>query len=263
MGATSAALRLPGNLRRAAAGAWHVPGGFLFLVRKPRLLPLAAVPALLAVFCLAGGLAAGLYAGPTVEAALTPAPGRASSVVVALLAASAWLATLTAALALGLASALLLAAPVLDQLSKETERVATGASSDAGRGLSWEVRESLRSALYFLAAAPLVLVVGMVPIVGPPLGALWAARALSFQLTEPSLARRGLGFGERRAWHRAWRPESVGFGLLALAVLIVPCANFALVPALIVGATRLVVELTGGPAAAGPQAQPAAGPRSP
>ena len=259
MGATSAALALPGTLRRAAAGAWHVPGGFLYLVRRPRLLPLAALPALLAVVCLGGSLAAGLYAGPALEAALTPAPGRAPTAVAALLGVTVWLATLTAALALGLAAALLLAAPVLDRLSKETEHAATGTSADAGRGLAWEVRESLRSALYFVAAAPLVFVIGLVPIVGPPLGALWAARALSFQLTEPSLMRRGLGFAQRRAWHRQWRPESLGFGLLALAVLVVPCANFALVPALVVGATRLVLELTGAPP---PPSERPAGPRA-
>lgn len=238
---------LPGTLRRAAAGAWHVPGGFIHLVRRPRLVPLAVLPALLAFACVGGSLALCLYAGPSIEAALTPAPDRVPTPVAALLTVSVWLATLLTALALGLAVALLLAAPVLDRLSKETERAAAG-SPDMGLGLTWEVKESLRSALYFVAAAPLVFVIGLVPLAGPPLAALWAARALSFQLTEPSLMRRGLGFAERRAWHRAWWPESMGFGLLALAVLLVPCANFALVPALVVGATRLVVELTGGPA---------------
>ena len=181
--------------------------------------------------------------------------------IAALLAVSVWLATLITALALGLAAALLLAAPVLDLLSKEAERAAAGAPAETGQGLTWEVKESLRSALYFLAAAPVVFVIGLVPVAGPALAALWAARALSFQLTEPSLMRRGLGFAERRAWHREWRPESMGFGLLALAVLIVPCASFALVPALVVGATRLVLELSGGPAPP-PRPLEAAGPAS-
>jgi len=239
---------LPGTLRRAAGGAWHVPGAFIYIIRRPRLLALAALPALVAVACVGGSLAVGLYAGPAVETALAPAPDRVPAPVAALFAVSIWLATLIAALALGLAASLLLAAPLLDRLSRETERSSAGAPADTGRGLTWEVRESLRSAFYFLAAAPLVFVIGLVPVVGPALAALWAARALSFQLTEPSLMRRGLRFAERRAWHRAWRPESLGFGLLALAVLIVPCANFALVPALVVGATRLVLELQGGSA---------------
>jgi CysZ protein len=220
-----------------------VPGAFGFLVRRPRLVPLAAGPALLAAACVGGGLAVGAYAGPTIEAALTPAAGRVPEAVGVLLALTVWIATLTAFLALGLALALLLAAPVLDVLSRQTEREQRGETVDASRGLRWEVGQSLRSALYFLAAAPFVFLLGLVPVVGPPLGALWAARALSFQLTEPTLVRRGLGFAERRAWHRRWRPESMGFGLIALLVLIVPCANVVLVPALVVGATRLVLEL--------------------
>jgi uncharacterized protein involved in cysteine biosynthesis len=233
----------PGLLRRAAAGAWHVPGAFAFLARRPRLVPLSAVPALLAAFCVGGGLVAGAYAGPAIEGALMPAPGRVPEAVAVLLAVTIWIASLTAFLALGLGLALLLAAPVLDVLSRETERAERGLAVEASRGLRWEVAQSLRSALYFLAAAPFVFLIGLIPLAGPPLSALWAARALSFQLTEPSLVRRGLGFAERRAWHRRWRPESLGFGLIALLALIVPCANFVLVPALVIGGTRLVLEL--------------------
>ncbi len=239
----------PGLLRRAAAGAWHVPGAFVFLARRPRLIPLAVVPALLAAACVGGGLVAGIYAGPSVEAALTPGPGRVPGFVAGLLAASVWIATLATCLVLGLALALLLAAPVLDRLSRETEVLERGRALEASRGLSWEIVESLRGALYFLAAAPFVFVLGLVPFLGPALAGVWAASALSFQLTEPTLVRHGLAFAERRAWHRAWRAESLGFGLLALLALVVPCANFVLVPALIVGGTRLVLELPESPAA--------------
>jgi uncharacterized protein involved in cysteine biosynthesis len=52
-----------------------------------------------------------------------------------------------------------------------------------------------------------------------------------------------MGFGARRAWHRKWRAESLGFGLLGLMTLIVPFANLVLAPALAVGGTLLVLEL--------------------
>jgi uncharacterized protein involved in cysteine biosynthesis len=52
-----------------------------------------------------------------------------------------------------------------------------------------------------------------------------------------------MGFGARRAWHRKWRPESLGFGLVGLVTLIVPFANLLLAPALAVGGTLLVLEL--------------------
>ena len=228
-------------VRRLAAGAWHVPGGFVFLAKRPKLWPLVLLPTLLAAGLVSGGLLLGLYAAPSVEAALTPAQAPAWFVMI--LAISAWLATLTAGLALGLASALLFAAPVLDRLSRETERLTKGVADDASKGLTWEVKAALRAALYFLAAAPGVFLLGLIPLVGPPLATLWASHALSFQLTDPALARAGLDFAGRRAWHRAFWAESVGFGLTALLVVLVPCANFVLVPALVVGATRLVLEL--------------------
>jgi CysZ protein len=230
-------------VRRLAAGAWHVPAGFAFLGRRPRLWHLAVLPALLAAALVCGGLVLGLYVAPSVEAALSPGAGRVAPWLGALLAVTIWAATLTAALAVGLATALLLGAPVLDQLSRETERLAQGEATEISKGARWEVIQALRGALYFLAAAPGVFLLGLLPVVGPPLGALWAARALSFQLTDPALGRRGRDFAGRRGWHRAFRAESLGFGLTALLVVLVPCANFLLVPALVVGATLLVLEL--------------------
>lgn len=230
--------------RRLAAGAWQVPAGFVFLLKRPQLWALALLPALLAVGLVSGGFVLGLYAAPTVEAALTPGGGRLPPVVSVILAVTVWIATLTAGLALGLAAALLLGAPLLDKLSRETERLVRGDDlRSPSMGALWEVKEAVRGAVYFMAAAPGIFVLGLIPVVGPVLGALWAARALSFQLTDPSLGRRGLAFAARRAWHRTYRAESLGFGLTALILLLVPCANFLLVPALVVGATRLVLDL--------------------
>jgi uncharacterized protein involved in cysteine biosynthesis len=67
-----------------------------------------------------------------------------------------------------------------------------------------------------------VFILSLIPIVGPPLGLLWGSYALAFQQTDAALARRGLDFGERRAWHRYWKLESMGFGITGLLTLIVP-----------------------------------------
>ena len=217
--------------------------GFVFLLKRPRLWALALLPASLAVAFVSAGCVLGLYAAPSVEAALAPGTGRLPPAFRALFALTVWIATLTAGLTLGLASALLLSAPLLDKLSRDTERLARGHAPSASLGTAWEVKEALRDAAYFMAAAPVIFLLSLVPIVGPVLGALWAGRALSFQLTDPSLARHGLGFAARGAWHRTYRAESMGFGLTALFVLLVPCASFLLVPALVIGATLLVLDL--------------------
>jgi uncharacterized protein involved in cysteine biosynthesis len=163
-----------------------------------------------------------------------------------------------AGMAFGLAVALFLTAPLLDLLSARVESLLRGEAPSRSRGLGWEALQALKGAVYFLAAAPFVFVVSLVPIVGPVLGAVWAARALAFQLTDGPLTRRGLAFRDRRAWHRLWRAESQGFGLAGLVTLLVPLANFLLAPALVAGGTLLVMDLEPAPAAAGPEAKASA-----
>jgi uncharacterized protein involved in cysteine biosynthesis len=232
---------LPGLARRAAAGAWHVPGGFAYLVLRPKLWPKAALPALVAGVLVFAGLLFGWLAAPRVEEALvTPGWPLWLSVPARV---AIWVGSPLAGILAGFAVALLLAAPLLELVSRHVEVLERGQSPDAGRGFTWDVLQSVRGAFFFAAAAPGIFAVGLVPFLGPPLAGLFGAYALAFQQTDAPLARRGLDFAERRVWHRRWRPESLGFGLAGLATLVVPFANLLLAPALAVGATRLVLEL--------------------
>jgi uncharacterized protein involved in cysteine biosynthesis len=233
----------PGRIRRAAAGAWHVPAGMFFLVRHVRLWPMAALPAALCAVFFVAGLFLGYFSLRVIEEALAPHPGRMPGWLVFCITLALWLGTLAAAAVAGLALALLLSAPVLDALSRRVERLVRGSVPERSRGLRWEIVQSLKGALFLVAAAPLVFVLGLVPVAGPLLGLVWGAYALAYQETDSPLTRRGLDFARRRHWHRAWRWESLGFGLAGLAVLVVPFANLLLAPALTVGGTRLVLEI--------------------
>jgi uncharacterized protein involved in cysteine biosynthesis len=144
---------------------------------------------------------------------------------------------------LGLGIALVLASPVLDQLSRRVEAQVRGRALEHARGLRFEMVQALRGSFYFLAAAPGVFLLGLIPLVGPVLAVLWGARALAFQLTDPPLTRRGLTFRQKRQWHGRWLAESEGFGLAGMVTLIVPLANLLLGPALAVGGTLLVLNL--------------------
>jgi len=239
-------LHRPGVLRRAAAGAWHVPAGFGLLLRNPSLWPLALLPTILAVLFLFGGFVLAVFALPLVESALAPEAGTVPGWVSFILTLALWAGTLAAGVVLGLAVALLLTAPILERLSRRAEAVIRGSALDRSAGLRWEVAQSLKTAAYFLATAPLVLILGLIPLVGPVLAALWAAHAIALQETEAPLARRGLGFQARWQWHRRWRAESLGFGLAAFLTLLVPVANILLAPALVVGGTLLVLDLSVG-----------------
>jgi CysZ protein len=233
----------PGRLRRAAAGAWHVAAGFGFLLRRPSLWPLAILPSTIALACLLGGLVLAVYAIHGVEGALVPNPGRGPRALSFFFTLVVWMATLSSGLVLGLGVALLLSAPILERLSRQVDAIVRGEAVDRSRGLRWELWQSFRGMAYFLAAAPGVFLLALVPIVGPVLAALWGAYALAFQQTDAALARRGLDFAGRRAWHRYWKAESVGFGLAGLVTLIVPFANFLVAPVLAVGGTLMVLEL--------------------
>jgi len=238
------AARRPGSAaRRAAAGAWHVIAGFAFLLRRPRLWPLAALPTVLAVVCILAGFFAAMFAIPWLEQSLLPQRGKVTAGVGIILYMALLVGTLAAGVITGLAVAMLLAAPVLERLSHKVETYVRVDVLEPDGGWKWELLQSFKGALYFLAAAPFVLVLSLIPLIGPPLGMLWGAYALALQQTDVPLARRGMGFGARRAWHRKWRAESLGFGLAGLVMLLVPLVNFLLAPALAVGGTLLVLEL--------------------
>ena len=241
--ATSVPVSSPGLVRRAAAGAWHVPAGFGFLLRRPRLWPLAVLPAFFAVLLMLAGAILAIYLVPEVEPLLTPSPGRMPEWVELPVSLLLWTATIGAGVFLGLGLALLLSAPLLDLLSRRVESQARGTAEDQSPGLRHEIAQSLRSALYFLVAAPGVFLLGFVPVLGPLLSLLWGARAVAFQMTDPVLSRRGMTFRQKRRWHREWLFESEGFGLAGMIGLLAPFANVLLGPALVAGGTLLVLDL--------------------
>lgn len=241
--AAAGAVGRPHPLRRAAAGAWHTFSGVWFLLRHPGLWPLAALPAALAVGGIVGGALLGTFSAGWLESTVLPAQGRMNPVASLLLTMTYWSGAMAAGVLIGLGIALLLAAPALDALSRRVEERQNGGLPAAGAGLRWELAESAKATLYFLAAAPIVLLLSLVPLVGAPLALLWGGHALALQQTDPALTRRSLSFTQRRRWHGRFRPESLGFGAAGLLLLLVPVANLLLVPALTVGATRLVMEL--------------------
>jgi len=256
--------RRPSLPVRVAAGAWHVPAGFGYLLRRPSLWAFAALPAFLALLLTFAGLVLAVFAGPRLEARLAPAPGSVPVWIELPVGLLLWIATLGSGVFLGLGLAFVLASPILDQLSRQVEARARGRAADSGRGLGWEAGQAIRGSLYFLAAAPGVFLLGLIPVAGPFLSAAWGARAIAFQMTDPALTRRGRSFAEKRRWHRGWRPESVGFGLAGMVGLLVPFANLLVGPALVTGGTLLVLNLEDledeRPRPEGPGAAPAATP---
>jgi CysZ protein len=236
----------PNVLRRAAAGAWHVFSGLWFLLRNPGLWLLALLPAVLAAGGILIGVVLGAFSIRWFEQSVLPTQGSMSPVSSLLLTLAFWAGAMAAGILVGLALALVLAAPVLEVLSRRVEERQNGGAPAVGAGLRWEILEASKGIAYFLAAAPGVLIVSLIPLVGAPIALLWGSHALALQQSDPALTRRGLSFTARRAWHKRYRAESLGFGVAGWALLLIPFANLLLLPALTVGATRLVMELGDG-----------------
>jgi uncharacterized protein involved in cysteine biosynthesis len=234
----------PGFVRRAAAGAWHVLSGAAFLARHASCWHYVPVPALSSAVLLASGLFAGAFLLNTVESRFLPDSARPVEWTILSFRIGLWLTALAAATLAGLAVALFVSAPILDRLSRRVEHRMRGTAVSRAPSLTWELVRAFRGSLYFLGAAPLVLLVGLIPFLGPPLAALWGSFALAFQQTDPILARRGLALKGRGLWHREWRWESIGFGAAGLVML--PLLNVFIGPVLTVGATLLVLEIEDG-----------------
>jgi uncharacterized protein involved in cysteine biosynthesis len=236
-------MRVWRSSRHFLLGAWQLPKALAFLARRPRLWPGAMLPALAAAVLMAVGFGLGLLSGPFLEATAFEGSGPTpawSGFVVSL---GVRAVALVAGVLAGLGLALILAAPLLERLSRDVEAAARGQVLNRESGLRFEVAQSIRTAGYFLLRTPGIVLVGFVPFVGPALSAVWAAHALAFQNTEPVLGRRGLEFATRRAWHRRHRAESLGLGFASLVCLLVPCAGLLLAPAMVTAGTLLVLEL--------------------
>jgi uncharacterized protein involved in cysteine biosynthesis len=78
----------------------------------------------------------------------------------------------------------------------------------------------------FVALGVVALLVSLLPVVGQVLGPVLqgylGARGLAWELLDPYLDKRGLGFSEQRAFVAAHRPALVGFGLPLTLLMAIP-----------------------------------------
>ena len=116
-------------------------------------------------------------------------------------------------------------------------------------------RASLESALLLamtLACTAPLLVLGLFPVFGqtvvPVLQALVAGFFLAVELLAIPLERRGLRLSGRLRFVWRHRAQTLGFGLTAFFLFLVPLMNVLALPGAVVGATLLVRRLSGDPA---------------
>jgi CysZ protein len=247
------AQRLGGPL----AGASDVLRGIGLFLRTPGVRLLGILPVLLAalvVIVLLGLLVVYL---DELAAALTPFADRWDENSRTLVRVGAGLAVLLASLAVLVVSftviAQVIGQPFYERISDRVEHLLGG--PPAGADAPWwrtfpraTLESGLLLAMTLACTAPL-FVLALVPVFGqtvvPVLQALVAGFFLAVELLAIPLERRGLHLAGRLRFVWRHRAQTLGFGVTAFLLFLVPLMNVLAMPGAVVGATLLVRRLSG------------------
>lgn len=241
------------------AGAGLFLRGFGTWAKSPGLMAVGAIPALIVgAIMLTLVIILSLQVGGW-AAALTPfADGWAPF----------WADALRLALALGIlvgtvvlcvltfaAVTLAVGEPFYERISRSVDERLGGIPPHAEPGFWTSVRRGIRDAVVLigmaLGTAIVVFLVGLVPLVGSVIGlavgAVLGGTALARELTGIPGEARGMTLAERRTLLRTHRWRTLGFGIVAYLLLLIPGVAVIATPVAIVGATLLVRDLRGEP----------------
>lgn len=226
-------------------------GGIGWLMTTPSAWPLAMVPFLIALFLMGGlGYAAYAYVPGLIEEWLGSGDAWYASLGIGVLKVVGVLLGWILSVVLGLGLAQPISGPALEGLVRKKEHE-LGAPPRPQTSLPSEIWRSLQSLLVGYAfGLPALAILFLLSLVVPaasvvlfPFKLLVAATIVAWDLCDYPLSVRGIPVAERVRTLRRNKGAVIGFGLgLALAGLI-PMMLFLLLPAGVVGATRLLHEI--------------------
>lgn len=234
-----------------ASGPAYLARGLGMWRRRPELMLLGVLPALLVLVVVAAALVGLLVHVDGLVAWATPF-------------ADDWASGLRALLRLGLAVVVVLAFVVLavvtftaltltvgdpfyERIWAETERMLGGEVPGEGPGFLRSATDGLVLAATGLALGAGVLLLGLLPLVGAVLGVVLgvvvSGRLLAAELLSRPLEARGLDRAGRAEVLRRDRSAVLGFGVVTQLCFLVPLGGIAVMPAAVVGATMLARDL--------------------
>lgn len=233
------------------AGVGYVLRGFSMWRRRPGLMLLGMVPALLVSLVLLAAYVVLLVQLPDLVRWLTPFVDDSEDLVRVLVRLSVTLVIAVGALALAASTfvglTLVVGDPFYARIWRETELMIGGAVPDGELGTRRAARDALVLMVVGLAASAVVVAVGLLPLVGTVIGALLGLAVSGWLLAGDLLARpleaRGLDAAQRTALARGRRPWVLGFGVTVQAFFLVPLGAVLVMPAAVVGATMLARDL--------------------
>ena len=147
------------------------------------------------------------------------------------------------------ALSLALGTPVYDAIAAAVDKE-YGVAGDVEPTSAWQsVLNAFRLLLLAVPIAIGVFLVSLIPIVGSVLGAILGGvaggRALAMDLTATTMDARGASVSERRALLRRARWQSMGFGVTAYLLFLVPIIAVVAMPSATAGGALLARHLRG------------------
>jgi CysZ protein len=244
-----------GAARQFLLGASLLGRGLSIVLRRPRLLGLGLVPALISGALYVAALITLIAFLPELTGAVTWFANDWATGWHDVLRILAGLSLLGAAALLGVltftAVTLLIGDPFYERISSLVEAQYGGVPSSAEVVWWRTLGDSLRLiALSILFGIPL-FALGFVPVVGqtvaPVLGVAVGGWLLAVELTGVPFQRRGQRLAARRRVLRAHRPLVLGFGMAVFLSFLIPLGAILLMPAAVAGAALLARRALGQP----------------
>ncbi|HWH27273.1 MAG TPA: EI24 domain-containing protein [Pseudolysinimonas sp.] len=239
--------RAPAFVTEFFGGVGLLLRGFALWRRRPGLMALGLVPAVIVAAVLLATLIALVLNLDAISAFLTPfADGwpvegrRLLRIFVAL----AILIGVIVIAAFGFtALTLLVGEPFYEKIWREVETELGGMPARVEPGFWRTVRDSVRLVGRAALTAAGMAGISLIPIVGAPvaavLGLFLSGRLVALELTARALEARGMTALERRELLRSHSPRVLGFGVAVHLCFLVPGGAILVMPAAVAGATYL------------------------
>jgi CysZ protein len=236
------------------AGIGYLGRGLGYWRRRPRLMLLGLLPALLAFVLLIAALVPLFWHLDVIAAAITPfADGWSDGWRIALrigAGAAVGIGGLVLAWAVFTALALAIGDPFYQRISDAVEHDLGRAGDGTGSSLGATVLESVRLLLLGLLATLVTVVLGLVPGIGgvlsAVLGVVLTGRLLARELTDRAFDAHDVLAERRRTLRRGSRARVLGFGVVTQLCFLVPLGAIVTMPAAVAGATVLAGDLADG-----------------
>jgi CysZ protein len=224
------------------------------LLRRPRLLLLGALPAIVTALLLLGGIVALVMFSGDLAGWVTPFADDWSDGVRTAVRVAAAVALVGAGLVIGMVSfsvlTLIIGGPFYELIAEKVEDELGDPPS--GVELSWArllwlgIVDGLRLVLRSLGYTIPLIPAGFIPVIGqtvvPVLMALVTAWFLALELVSVSFYRRGMDFAKRREVLGRRRGLAIGLGLPASLLCAIPLAAIVVMPIAFVGGVLIARE---------------------